>query len=172
MRNTEAMARGEAINITEKGIALGELVDPVTEVNEAFLAAARTMTAPSDLTPARWRVLSAVRDGARTVPSIASRVRMGMSRQGVQRLADELVSSGHARWKQNPAHRRSRLLEPTDPGFDALDAIISRQVTWANAVSAGLDGTDLRHAAETLGKVMQACADAVAPNDGDASLGG
>lgn len=153
------MARGEAIGTTDEGLAVGYLVDPVVEVEQAFLAAARAMTEPSGLTPARWRVLSAVRDAARTVPAIAARVRMGMSRQAVQRIADELVSSGHAYWIGNPAHRRSRLLEPTDHGFVVLDAIITRQVAWANAVGARLDADELRRTADVLRSVLQACAD-------------
>lgn len=84
---------------------------------------------------------------------------MGMSRQAVQRLADELVASGHARWLANPAHRRSRLLEPTELGFEALDAIIARQVRWSNSVGAQLDAAELQRTAETLRAVLQACAE-------------
>src|SRR5690625_1425591 len=153
------MARGEAIGTTDDGMAVGSLVDPVFDVGEAFFAAARSMTEPSGLTPARWRVLSAVREGARTVPAIAARVRMGMSRQAVQRIADGLVASGHARWLDNPAHQRSRLLEATDSGYVVLDAIIERQVAWANAVGARLDADELRHAANALRSVLQACID-------------
>jgi hypothetical protein len=111
-----AMARGEAIGTTEDGLAVGELVDPVAEVGEAFLAAARFMTEPSGLTPARWRVLAAVRDGARTVPAIAARVRMGMSRQAVQRLADELVARGPARGRGPPRPRPARRRPPPRGG--------------------------------------------------------
>lgn len=153
------MARGEAVGTTEGGLAVGALVVPVAELDASFLAAARAMTEPSGLTPARWRVLSAVRDGPRTVPAIAALVRMGMSRQAVQRLADELVTSGHAHWLANPIHQRSRLLEPTDSGTAALDAIIARQVAWANAIGTRLDAAELSQTAQTLRSVLQVCAD-------------
>lgn len=84
---------------------------------------------------------------------------MGMSRQAVQRLADELVAGGYACWRENPAHRRSMLLEPTEIGFDALDAVIARQVQWANAVGRLIDIDDAQRATETLEKIIAACAE-------------
>jgi hypothetical protein len=40
-----------------------------------------------------------------------------------------------------------------------LDAIIARQVAWANAVGTRIDAAELRRAADALRSVLQACAE-------------
>lgn len=159
------MTRAEPTGTTEAGIAVGMLVEPVTDAADALLQAARRMTEPSGLSPAWWRVLSAVRDGARPVPAIAERVRMGMSRQAVQRIADGLVEQGFARWVDNPGHKRSKLMEPTERGFVALEEIIERQVAWANAVGAELDADALQQVASVLVRLREASAGYRATSD-------
>ena len=144
------MANGEPQGATTAGVAVGMLVEPVDAANAALLAAATAFAAPSGLTPARWRVLSAVRDEPRTVPEVAARVRMGHTRQAVQRIADALCADGFATFEPNPRHRRSQLLRATSRGMDALDEVIARQVAWSNAVGAELDVDDLERAARVL----------------------
>jgi DNA-binding MarR family transcriptional regulator len=48
---------------------------------------------------------------------------MGLTRQSVQRVADILVERGLAEYRENPAHRRAKLLVPTDEGRAALSRI-------------------------------------------------
>ena len=56
-----------------------------------------------------------------------------MARQPVQRVADALVEEGLASYKDNPKHRRARLLAPTAPGRRAVEAIAAKQAAWADA---------------------------------------
>lgn len=56
-----------------------------------------------------------------TVPQIAAT--LGLKRQGVQRLVDELIVAGYVESRANPRHRRSRLIVLTDAGRDAFAAI-------------------------------------------------
>lgn len=72
-------------------------------------------------TQAEWQLLSALADGARTVPQIARR--LGYTRQSVQRTADSLTSQSLLRPAPNPDHKKSPLLELTKLGRDALDRI-------------------------------------------------
>src|SRR5215470_14028883 len=65
-------------------------------------------------TAAQWHVLSAVSEEPATVPAIAAR--LGLARQGVQRVVDDLLAEGRAASAANPAHRRSRLIGLTDAG--------------------------------------------------------
>ena len=67
-------------------------------------------------TVSQWHVLSVISDGARTVPSIAQR--LGLSRQAVQRTCTELIEAGMAVAVDNPAHRRSPIIEATPAGLD------------------------------------------------------
>jgi DNA-binding MarR family transcriptional regulator len=56
-------------------------------------------------TRARWQVLSAVSNLAKTVPQLA-RI-LGISRQNVQRIANALVRDRLAQFVDNPDHRSS-----------------------------------------------------------------
>ncbi|MFC7591798.1 MarR family winged helix-turn-helix transcriptional regulator [Nonomuraea antimicrobica] len=73
------------------------------------------------MTAAWWQVLGAVVGEPLPVAGIARA--MGMTRQGVQRIADLLVERGLAEYRPNPAHRRAKLLWPTDAGREAITKI-------------------------------------------------
>lgn len=49
---------------------------------------------------------------------------MGITRQSVQRVADVLVEAGLAEYRPNPAHRRAKLLAPTEDGLAAVRGIV------------------------------------------------
>lgn len=64
-----------------------------------------------------------VENGAATVPQVAAR--LDLARQNVQRHVDVLLQLGHVSRRDNPAHRRSPLIEPTSEGrvrFERLHA--------------------------------------------------
>ena len=72
-------------------------------------------------TQARWQLMSVVSEGQWTVPDAARE--LGVTRQGVQRVADDLVAEGLAVYAPNPRHQRSPFLELTAAGRDALARI-------------------------------------------------
>jgi DNA-binding MarR family transcriptional regulator len=72
-------------------------------------------------TQARWQVMWTAAHRERSVPAIARR--LGITRQSVQPVADELVNSGLARYAPNPDHRRSPLLVLTEQGTKIVDAL-------------------------------------------------
>ena len=96
------------------------------------------LTMPVGLTAARWQVLSTVARASHpeTVANIG-RI-MGMTRQGVQRIVNELVASDLVRMAPNPHHKRASLVCLTYAGTAAFQAITARQVPWANALAAHL----------------------------------
>ena len=152
-RVTEARgADHEPSGRTPAGDALTELVLATFALNGRFLAVAEELARPTGLTAARWQVLGAVLREPRTVAGIA-RV-MGLSRQSVQRLADALVEHGLAEYRDNPAHRRAKLLAATDAGLDAVRAIHPEQVAWADRVTADIDAADLRQALATIERLL------------------
>jgi DNA-binding MarR family transcriptional regulator len=81
---------------------------------------------------------------------------LGLARQGVQRLADLLEADGLARYEDNPAHQRARLLRLTPKGRQVLAAIRARQAVWANALGAEIGETGLRGASKVLARVLDA----------------
>lgn len=141
---------------TPEGDALTALVLPAFELNGEFLAAAAMITAPHDLTPAQWQVLGAVLDEPRPVAHIARRIGLGLTRQSVQRVADDVVRRGWATWRDNPDHKRAKLLAPTDAGVTAVRAMAREQHAWADAVGGQIGIRDL----ETLGRLIRRVIDA------------
>lgn len=76
------------------------------------------------LTQARWQVLSVVSETPLTVPQAARR--LGVSRQNVQRVANDLVTFGHAAYSANPDHRGSPLLTLTPRGQEVLAKVTAQ----------------------------------------------
>lgn len=90
-------------------------------LNGQFLDLADRLARPAGLTAAWWQVLGAVLDGPLPVSAVARD--MGITRQAVQRTADVLVDRGLAQYRENPAHRRAKLVALTDEGRAAVAAI-------------------------------------------------
>lgn len=141
---------------TTAGEALTQLVLPTFELNGEFLAAAEMMTRPVGLTPAWWQVLGATLDEPLPVAEIARRVGLGLARQSVQRVADLLVEKEWAVYRDNPAHRRAKLLEPTPAGREVVGRLASAQHAWADAVGAEVGEGELREALSVLRRVVAA----------------
>ena len=137
---------------TPAGDVLTDLVLRTFRLNGQLLAAAETMAKPAGLTAAWWQVLGAVLRQPQPVSGIARD--MGLTRQSVQRIADLLVDGGLAEYLPNPAHRRAKLLQPTDAGWAAIDAIRPRQHAFANRISAAIGERDLRHALEVMDRLV------------------
>ncbi len=85
-------------------------------------------------TRATWRVLAAAVGQGHTVPQLARR--LGVKRQSVQRLADQLVETGRARYVTNPDHRRSPLLKLTESGEAALKTLQRELADWESDLGA------------------------------------
>jgi DNA-binding MarR family transcriptional regulator len=126
----------------------------VFRLNGQFLAVAEELARPAGLTAARWQVLGAVLTESRSVAGIA-RV-MGITRQSVQRNADLLVADGLAEYVPNPAHRRAKLLRPTDEGFAAVRRIDPAHAAVAEELAAELGREDFERVVETLTRLSVA----------------
>ena len=145
-----------SVRRTPAGDALTDLVLPAFELNGEFLAAAKDIAEPAGLTPAWWQVLGATLDEPLPVAEIARRVGLGLARQSVQRTADLLVEKGWAAYRDNPQHRRAKLLEPTPTGRDTLLRLRRAQHDWADAVGAAVGADELRAALATIRAVIDA----------------
>ncbi|MFF8814299.1 MarR family winged helix-turn-helix transcriptional regulator [Streptomyces pactum] len=107
-------------------------------LNGQFLAVAEELARPAGLTAARWQVLGAVLREPLPVAGIARA--MGITRQSVQRVADLLVAAGLAEYRPNPAHRRAKLLAPTDAGRAAIARITPGHREFAERLREALGG--------------------------------
>ncbi|MDH3738589.1 MAG: MarR family transcriptional regulator [Alphaproteobacteria bacterium] len=146
-----------SIQHSPQGVAFTELVLELFRLNGVLLAEGDRLGADIGLTSARWQVMGALADAARTVPQIARE--MGLTRQGAQRTVNVLLAEEFVELRLNPDHKRAKLVQLTDIGRGRLDEVSARQVRWANAVSNGVTVADLKTAARvanTLRKALEA----------------
>jgi DNA-binding MarR family transcriptional regulator len=159
--------------LTADGLAFSELVLEIFRLNRLLLDAGDALTEPVGLTSARWQVLGVVEHGPTPVANVA-RV-MGLTRQNVQRIADELAAGGLLAYQPNPHHRRAKLMALTPEGRAALDIVQRRHAVWANRLARQ---RALAHAATLLAELraVRACLEhdeQAAPNsDRDDRIGG
>jgi DNA-binding MarR family transcriptional regulator len=123
-------------------------------LNGQFLNIAEGLARPAGLTAARWQVLGAVLSEPLSVAGIARA--MGITRQGVQRLADLLVREGMAEYVPNPSHRRAKLLCPTAAGRRAIEKIKPGHSELADRLAAEVGVTELRRAVRSLERLSHA----------------
>jgi DNA-binding MarR family transcriptional regulator len=139
---------------TKAGERLTELIVTALRLNGRIMDVAQRLAAEGGLTASWWQVLGGVLDEPRTVAEIGRR--MGMTRQGVQRVADLLVEHGLAEYRPNPAHRRAKLLGCTEAGYWAIRRIALVQHPWANRIGAELGADELRSATAIMQRFVSA----------------
>ena len=100
------------------------LVADVFELAGLLRRSGEAIAARDGQTQARWQFLSVISDGALTVPQAARR--LGVTRQAVQRVANELVRDGLVDLGANPDHQTSPLLTLTEHGSGVLTRISRR----------------------------------------------
>jgi DNA-binding MarR family transcriptional regulator len=133
---------------SEPGALLTEVILTTFRLNGRLLEVAQELAAAGGITAAWWQVLGGVLDEPRSVAEIGRR--MGMTRQGVQRVADLLVARGLAEYRPNPAHRRAKLLACTEAGYWAIRQISLVVVPWGNRVGAEVGADELRAALNAM----------------------
>ncbi|MFF1722320.1 MarR family winged helix-turn-helix transcriptional regulator [Streptomyces sviceus] len=127
----------------------------VFRLNGQFLTVAEDLARPAALTAAWWQVLGAVLPEPLPVAGIARE--MGITRQSVQRIADLLVERGLAAYRPNPAHRRAKLLAPTEEGLAAVRRIGPGHAAFADRLAEAFGEAELAEAVgvlERLSKVL------------------
>ncbi|MEU8758637.1 MarR family transcriptional regulator [Streptomyces sp. NPDC048659] len=120
--------------------ALSRTALGVFRLNGQFLAVSERLAEPAGLTAAWWQVLGAVLPEPLPVSGIARA--MGITRQSVQRIADLLVKEGLAAYAPNPAHRRAKLLAPTEAGRAAVRRIDPAHAELAALLARELGGQE------------------------------
>ncbi|MFE2643316.1 MarR family winged helix-turn-helix transcriptional regulator [Streptomyces nigra] len=120
----------------------------VFRLNGQFLTVAEELARPAGLTASWWQVLGAVLREPLPVAGVARA--MGITRQSVQRVADLLVDKGLAEYRPNPAHRRAKLLAPTDAGRAAVARIDPGHTAFADRLAEAMGEEELAEAVRVL----------------------
>ncbi|MDJ0447728.1 MarR family transcriptional regulator [Methylocystis sp. JR02] len=139
---------------TPQGEEMSRLVWEILQTANRLTDSGNRLSAPFGLTAARWQVMGAIAHQALTIAEVARR--LSQTRQGVQRLADELVRDELAAYSPNPGHRRAKLLAPTTRGATSYRELMEAQAKWMNALCADLRLDDIAAARGVLAKLASA----------------
>lgn len=146
------------------GSAVSLLILDVFRLNGRLLAAGDRLVAGLGLTSARWQVLGAIALAPTPQPVAWIARSMGLYRQGVQRIVNELAEEGFVAFADNPHHRRAKLVALTAQGRKACAAADRLQKPWVNALGKGLSAGELATARRVL-TILRERLDENAPAD-------
>ncbi len=135
---------------TEAGEAVTTLILDVFRLNGRLQLAGDRLVSELGLTSARWQILGAIAYSDRP-ESVAWHARtMGVHRQGVQRIINEMSKEGIVEIQPNPHHKRAHLVVLTQMGQELYEAAIARQIPWVNELSEGLSPDDIATAQKVV----------------------
>lgn len=128
------------------------LVADVYEAAGVLRRSGEAIAAEEGQTQARWQLLSVVSGAPLTVARAARR--LGVSRQGVQRVANDLIREELAALRPNPDHRSSPLLALTATGREVLDRITVRAAEFNDGLATGISPGDVEAARALLRRLI------------------
>jgi DNA-binding MarR family transcriptional regulator len=102
-----------------------------------------------ELSSGQWGVLRDLSQaGSQTVPQMARS--RPVSRQYIQAIVDALIAQGLVELGENPAHKRSSLIQLTTKGRSALEGMNRRAGMVFRLLSVRISEADLQRTASTL----------------------
>lgn len=128
------MASGKQQPVGDAGL---DVIREALRLNGPLAASADALVADLGITGARYQVLAAL--AALPAPEPVARLArlLGLSRQNVQRIVNELLIDRLVGLDDNPHHRRAKLVVPTPRGRRICEEAEKRQGPWANLLVTG-----------------------------------
>ena len=136
-----------------------ELILEVFRLNGLLIATADKLVAKFGITGARWQVLGSLAHpgGPDTVSDIARN--MGLTRQSVQRVVNEMVKDGLLVFDVNPHHKRSKLVRMTSKGEKVFSAALEIQIPFVRGLAKGVSKKRLIDTKQVLEHLRQRLAE-------------
>jgi DNA-binding MarR family transcriptional regulator len=139
----------------DKASLITEFAIETFRLNGDLLEAGDRLVEGSGLTSARWQVLGAIAMSPVSL-SVAHIARnMGLSRQAVQRVVNELENERFVAFVPNPHHARAKLVTMTGKGTQAYAAAMERQRPWAADLGARIAADEIRTALKMMRSVRE-----------------
>ncbi len=129
---------------------LASLILEVFRLNGRLLSVADGLVAKLGLTSARWQVLGAVGMAASPEPVARIARNMGLRRQSVQRIVNDLADDGMIEFQENPYHRRAKLVRLTKKGRSVFAAAGQVGTPWMTSLVKDLDARRIIAAREVV----------------------
>ncbi|MFT4929735.1 MAG: DNA-binding MarR family transcriptional regulator [Phenylobacterium sp.] len=143
------------MNRTVEGEALTSLLLETFRLNGTLLAAGNHLTKPFELTSARWQIMGPIFESeeSMTVAQIARR--MGLSRQGVQRIVNDLKALNMVVPLPNRDHKRAPLISLSEAGRDVMIKIKDVQAVWVNNLAKDFSEDQIKQALNLIETVRE-----------------
>ena len=139
---------------TERGRALFDLVFTTARAFFRLRAAGSSMGAVTPWGGGLLGLLHGLKvEGPKTVPQIA-RARP-VSRQRIQKLANEMADEGLIEFFDNPAHKRSKLLRLTPKGEALYNELTDAMLDWCEEIAADMEASDIETAQTVLDTLIK-----------------
>jgi DNA-binding MarR family transcriptional regulator len=129
---------------------LASLILEVFRLNGRLLSVADGLVAKLGLTSARWQVLGAIGMAASPEPVARIARNMGLRRQSVQRIVNELADDKMIEFQENPHHRRAKLVLLTRKGRAVYEAAGAVGTPWMTSLVKDLDAGRMIAAREVV----------------------
>ena len=143
MKKNRRSTSTKPVKPTLAGESLTALILDVFKLNGLLLLTGDRLVAEVGITSARWQVLGSIAYAERP-ESVAWHGRtMGLHRQGVQRIVNELEKQGILEFQPNPHHKRAHLVVLTAKGRETFEAAMALQTPWVNDLSSGFSAKEL-----------------------------
>ena len=130
------------------------LVTQLVTVSAAVRKWADAVAGSHGQTHARWQVLAALQGHRElTVPQVARR--LGLTRQSVQRVIDQLFAEGLVTWGRNPDHKTSPLLRLSDAGEGLAQSLDDAAQAATRDLLRHMEAGELAQLSHLLGRLAQ-----------------
>jgi DNA-binding MarR family transcriptional regulator len=135
--------------------AFTDLIRAILRTNATVQKSGTRLMRGTGITNARWQMLSELfaLEQRVTVSELARH--LGVSRQAIQRLADDMVSDGMVEFVKNPGDARAMHLLLTEAGRARYDEAQECEWQWTNAIAADFDAEQIVRTVALLEAIMQ-----------------
>lgn len=136
----------------QKVSSLTSLILEIFRIDRALITFGDRLNEDLGVTSGKWKVMGAIKilQSRVTVPLIADE--MGLTRQSVQKIVNDLVKEDLLEKEENPINKRSKYIALTKKGLKILYQIDKRQIKWASSIVTTLRKKDIVQACHLLQK--------------------
>jgi DNA-binding MarR family transcriptional regulator len=135
--------------------AVTDLIRAVLRMNATVQKSGTRLMRGTGITNTRWQTLSDLVALEKPVTVSELSRYMGLTRQAIQRLADDMVSDGLVEFAENPGDARAMHLLLTKAGKAAYDDALEREWQWTNAIAEDFDAEQITHSVALLVAITQ-----------------
>jgi DNA-binding MarR family transcriptional regulator len=141
------------MNESQKGTVFTEIVLEIFKLGGFLVSEGDQICFEFGITSARWKIIGALylAGEPQTVPQIARS--MGLTRQAVQRLVNAMHDDGFLIFKQNPDHKRAKLIDISDLGKEIFIKLDEKQSKWATSRSSDIPQAELETTLSVLKQI-------------------